>query len=238
MENPIKTRSTERWYESQLRKVARHVSDIIGGFPPGDPASLNPIDKAMTAYADLLDGWARATGAQMIARVNKNDETAWVARAREMASWLKRELRTTATGPIMQSLLDEQVGLIKSIPLEAAQRVHRLTQEAQLTSARASSVAAEILRTNEVTESRAKLIARTEVARTAASLTEARARRIGSVGYIWRTSKDGAVRESHKEMEGVYVPWDTPPTLSDGTVTHAGCIYNCRCFSEPVIPDF
>jgi uncharacterized protein with gpF-like domain len=68
-------------------------------------------------------------------------------------------------------------------------------------------------------------------------LTQARAEHIGSEGYIWRTSNDSDVRHSHKEMNGRYVRWDTPPRLSDGTVTHAGQIYNCRCYPEPVIPD-
>jgi uncharacterized protein with gpF-like domain len=38
-------------------------------------------------------------------------------------------------------------------------------------------------------------------------------------------------------MEGVPVRWDQPPTLSDGTVTHAGQIYNCRCWPEPILPN-
>ena len=79
------------------------------------------------------------------------------------------------------------------------------------------------------------LIARTEVARTASGLTEARARHVGSDGYFWRTAKDADVRDSHRQMEGKFVKWNEPPTLSDGTVTHAGQIYNCRCYAEPVI---
>ena len=104
-------------------------------------------------------------------------------------------------------------------------------------STRAADIAAEILRTSDVTEASARRIARTEVARAASVLTESRAVYAGSEGYIWRTSGDGNVRDSHAEMNGKYVRWDTTPRLSDGTVTHAGQIYNCRCFADPVLPD-
>lgn len=240
MKNPVKSRTTERWYETQLRKVARHVGDIVTGVAGGnplDPRVAPAIDKAMQDYAALIESWARTTGLRMITQVSNQDEQAWNDRAKEMAGWLKRELRTTQTGQVMSALLDEQVGLIKSLPLDAAKRVHKLTQEAQISGERADTVAAEIMRTNDVSASKAKLIARTEVARTASKLTEARARSIGSSGYVWRTSTDGDVRPAHAEMEGKFVAWDSPPTLSDGTTTHAGQIYNCRCFAEPIIPD-
>lgn len=241
MKNPVKSRTTERWYETQLRKVARHVGDIVtgvaGAYEPLDPRVAPAVDKAMADYAALIDAWARTTGLRMISQISNQEEQAWYARSNEMAGWLRRELRTTPTGEIMRSLLDEQVSLIKSIPLDAAKRVHKLTQEAQFSGARADEVAAEIMRTNGVSASKAKLIARTEVARTASKLTEARARSIGSSGYVWRTSTDGDVRPAHAEMEGKFVAWDSPPKLSDGTTTHAGQIYNCRCFAEPIIPD-
>jgi SPP1 gp7 family putative phage head morphogenesis protein len=136
----------------------------------------------------------------------------------------------------MRQSLAEQVRLITSLPREAAARVHKLTTEALVTGSRAAEIAREILNTGEVTESRAKLIARTEVSRTATALTQARAQHVGSEGYIWRTSRDGAVRRSHKAMEGRIVRWNEPPEL-DGMVGHAGEFPNCRCFVEPILPD-
>lgn len=240
MKNPIKTRTIERWYTTQLLKVARHVGDIVNGVADGPdlgPEGAAPvIDRAMRDYADLLNSWARATAARMIAQVDKQDEEAWMRRSREMAGWLQRELRTTKTGAARELLLGEQVKLIKSIPLDAARRVHTIVQEAQISGVRADTVAAEIMRTNEVSASKARLIARTEVARASSTLTEARARGIGSTGYIWRTSTDGDVRPSHRTMEGKFVSWDQPPTL-DKLTGHAGCLPNCRCFPDPVIPD-
>ena len=138
---------------------------------------------------------------------------------------------------MLRQFLSEQVKLITSLPLDAAQRVHELTLQGITEGTRAKAIAAEILKTGRVTESRAKLIARTEVARTASGLTMARAVHVGCTHYYWRTSGDSDVRKSHKEMNGMIVPFNHPPTLSDGTTTHAGQIFNCRCWIQPLLED-
>ena len=57
---------------------------------------------------------------------------------------------------------------------------------------RASEIAKEILKSGDVSLSSAMRLARTGVSSTATALTKARAKHIGSDGYIWRTSKDGS----------------------------------------------
>ncbi len=180
----------------------------------------------------------------MLANVQHQDAQAWKEMTAEMSKALRDEIRNAPTGAVMQSLLQEQVVLIRSLPLDAAERVHRLTLQGIEDGTRASEIAAEILRSGEVTASRAKLIARTEVSRTASTLTQARAEHIGSTGYIWRTCGDSDVRASHKAMNGKFVPWGSPPTLVDvgkngkahSMTGHAGCLPNCRCYPEPIIP--
>lgn len=235
--NPLKAGKIERHYIRQLRKIARHVGDIIHAFPTDDPSVEPLIRRTLEGYGETITGWATHTAQKMLDDVSRQDEDAWRERSRDMALWLRDEIRNAPTGQLMRELLDDQVRLIKSIPLDAAQRVHRLTLEGVQNASRAKEIAAEIKRSNDVAASRATLIARTEVARTSSKLTEARAIHIGSDGYIWRTSGDSDVRDSHRKMNGKFVRWDTPPTLTDGTTTHAGQIYNCRCYCEPVIPD-
>ena len=188
-------------------------------------------------YAEALAPWAERAAAQMLAEVDARDRGMWEQLSDEMSRELRKEIRTAPTGARMQALLQEQVTLITSLPKDAAQRVHELTLAGIEDSTRAKEIAKEIARSGEVSVSRANLIARTEVARTASTLTQARAEHVGSEGYVWRTSGDSDVRHSHKQMNGKFVRWDSPPTLSDGTTTHAGQIYNCRCYPEPVIPE-
>jgi SPP1 gp7 family putative phage head morphogenesis protein len=206
-------------------------------FEPGDAQALPTMTTMLDRYAEALNDWAVRTATKMLENVNQRDMQGWLELAGEMSVALKDEIRNAPTGKLFKGLLDEQVDLIKSLPRDAAKRVHELTIKGLEDSTRAKEIAKEIGRSGEVTMGRANLIARTEVARTASVLTQARAEHIGSEGYIWRTSHDSDVRHSHKQMEGKFIRWDSPPTLSDGTKTHAGQIYNCRCYPEPVIPD-
>lgn len=234
--NPVRASRAERQYHSSLSQVARQVGSIINGFPPGDPAVEPTISNMLNRYADLLNDWAVSAASKMLVEVNQQDRKAWAVMTENMSKALRDEIRNAPTGQVMQGLLAEQVTLIKSIPLDAAKRVHELTLQGIEDGTRASEIAKEIQRSGEVSESKAKLIARTEVARTASTLTEARARSVGSEGYIWRTSGDSDVRHSHAEMNGKFVRWDSPPTL-DKMTGHAGCFPNCRCYPDPVIPE-
>lgn len=235
-------RASELAYNSRLRAVARVVSDILKGYvnPLDTLASihLDAIHTALEKYADLIAPWARTVARYMITDVARRNERQWFENSKEMARALRAELREAPSGMLFSALQDDQVELITSLPLKASRRVHDLTQQALIDSRRASDIAKDILATGKVTEARARLIARTEVSRTQSNLTQARAMFAGSQGYIWRSSKDSDVRPTHQAMEGVYVPWDTPPK-TDKSVDpyHAGCGPNCRCWAEPIFPD-
>lgn len=237
--NPVKTQRIEQRYALQLRKVAQQVGSIVAPFTPGDMSQVPTIEQLLKAYSDMLKGWATQTASNMLMDVALRDEQAWQTMAKELSRGLREEIRKAPTGRVMQQLLAEQVTLIQSIPLEAAQRVHRLTLEGIENSTRAKEIAAEIMRTEEVTTSRAVLIARTETSRTATTLVQARAQSIGADSYIWRTSGDSDVRSDHKKLNGKIFQWNNPPVADErsGERAHPGCIWNCRCFAEPIIPD-
>lgn len=234
--NPVRTERIERQYAGQLKRVAEEVGRIVNSQPVGDPAALPTVTSLLDRYAQALTDWAHKTASRMLSEVQKQDFIAWKAMSAEMSAAMRREISGAPLGDTVRALLADRVALIKSIPTEAAQRVHKLTMEAVVSGNRSASLVTEIRRSGEVAASRARLIARTEVASTASALTRARAQHIGSEGYIWRTAGDGDVRHSHAAMNGRFVRWDSPPTL-DGMTGHAGCFPNCRCYPEPVIPE-
>lgn len=236
----FRARKTETEYARALRQIARHVGEIVRQIAPapGDMAAASLVSVALRRYAEALRPWATVASARMIADVSRRDELAWARQARAMGLSLRREIKSAPTGTMLRDLLQENVGLITSLPTQAAERVHKLTLEGLVEGSRYSELQREILRTGDVTTSRATLIARTETARTASGLTEARALHVGSEGYIWRSMEDGDVRKEHKKLNGRYFRWDDPPVAgSKGERAHAGQIYNCRCYPEPVIPD-
>lgn len=191
-------------------------------------------------YAEALNDWAEATALRMLRDVEAVDRAQWATLSAEMSAELRREILNAPTGQLMRERLAEQVTLIKSIPLEAAQRVHDLTLRGLETSSRGEDIRQSILASGNVAASRATLIARTEVARTASLLTQARAEFVGSTHYVWRTSGDSDVRTGHRAMNGKVFRWDDPPEVEENgryMRHHPGQIWNCRCYPEPIIPD-
>jgi SPP1 gp7 family putative phage head morphogenesis protein len=228
----------EKGYGINLRRLARHVADLIDGAGILNFRMAAMLEGALRKYAEIIEPWAASAAARMLAEVQLRDTQAWEAHTREMGQLIKRELRLAPTGQVMQRLQSEQVGLIKSLPLQAAQRVHEMTLEGISSGERFEDIAKRIQAQGGITKNRATLIARTEVGRAASNLTQARAQFVGSDSYIWRTSNDPDVRDSHKRMEGKVIRWDSPPTVDKGVAPyHAGCIYNCRCWAEPIVPD-
>lgn len=206
------------------------------GRVPQDVASK--IERTLRSYADLISPWAETVARYMVADVARRNLRAWRENSADMGRALRDELMNAPTGSYYALMMAEQVKRIKSLPLDAAQRVHDLAQEAMITGERASTIAAKIMETGHVSASKAKLIARTEVSTAASTLTQARAQYAGSEGYIWRTSRDGDVRPTHRAQEGRYIRWTSPPRTDKGLAPyHAGCGPNCRCYPEPVFPN-
>jgi SPP1 gp7 family putative phage head morphogenesis protein len=230
-------RKAEKVYSRQLKQVARQIGHIVEGMAPkGVITDIGRLTQMLHRYGDVLDPWAQSVASRMIADVSRRDAAAWEAHGKEIGAALKREIESAPTGETMRQIIRKQVEEITSLPRKAAQRLYKLTTESITSGTRAEEIQAEVMRSGKVSLSEAKTLARTAVSSTASSLTEARARHIGCQGYFWRTSRDGAVRPSHRAMEGKFVRWDDPPTL-DNYTAHCGRFANCRCFMEPEIPD-
>lgn len=232
------SRVAERRYGIALRQVARIVGAMVKAHIDG-PTIRNQASlmQQLKLYAEALIPWAERTAGDFIASIDRQNKKAWAAQSQRVSALLKREIATSGTGLLAKQLQAEQVALIKSLPIEAGERAQRLALEAAMGGKRADEVAAELLRTEQVTASRATLIARTEIAKANASITQARAQYIGATHYIWQTADDGDVRDSHAEMDGQVIEYSNPPTLSDGMTGHAGTFPNCRCWQSPIVPD-
>lgn len=134
----------------------------------------------------------------------------------------------------------ENAALIKTLPNDVAEKVVKDIAEEALKGRRARSIEQVIRQeTDKHSRASARLIARTEVAKTQSALTQARAQTLDLQWYVWRTALDGnRVRKSHRLMEGVIVNWNDPPSpealAGENSIGnyHAGNIWNCRCYSE------
>ena len=224
----MRTVRAQEQYESQLRKVARIIGNITASAPEFDLVRL------LEAYAKQLEPWARRTASRMLLEVDRSTETMFRSMSEEISFQRRQELLKTPVGLRLAELLEEQVEGIKSIPLRAAKRVEELAAQTLLTSGRSKEISEAIQASGSVSRSDANRLARTSVTGAATALVQARAEYAGSPGYVWETSRDGAVRESHRQMQGKFVPWNEPPTI-DNYTAHAGQFANCRCWARPVL---
>lgn len=224
------SKAAETRYERQLTNVAGQVGRIMrsGGTPEA-------IESKLREYADLVEPWARQSAANMLAGVDRKNVKAWRGMAGKMGLDMRRLMDGPGIGQAVRERIEENVRLIRSIPFGEAEKVAAMVRENLSAGSRAEDLARRIHEESGASLARARTIAQTEVSKAQTALTRARAASVGSTGYIWRTARDGDTRDSHRHMEGVFVPWDEPPTL-DGMKGHAGEFPNCRCYPEPVVP--
>lgn len=226
----------ETKYRRQLRAIAQEVGRIVSSYSTTTVQGRLQMQDALDKYSDMLEPWAEIAASNVFNKLNNQDLTLWMRQSQAIGAGVKELINNTHIGSVMQDFIKRQVELITSLPVEAGFRVHDLARNALQTGQRPESIISEIMRSGEVTVSRAKLIARTECARASSVLTQTRALNIGATHAIWRTSKDESVRSSHKHMEGKVYSLTEPPELEDGTRTFPGQIYQCRCHGEIIIP--
>lgn len=192
--------------------------------------------------------YANAEALKMVTHLFSDSGRTWrqAARANSRGRLIYRALQRELQGPIGADLrfqAERNAALIKSLPLDIAKKVNEQVLHEAMKGTRSSEIAKLIKESfPEESQARANLIARTEVSKTSTALTRARCHYVGADWYVWRTSEDSRVRSSHAIMDGVIVKWSSPPSPEslDGESRtygnyHAGEVFNCRCFAEPVI---
>ncbi len=240
--------AAERQFYKQLKKVAQVSGHIVEQHvaPGAKLTDEKRMQDELKRYSEKLTPWAERQAARLLEQVQKSNKRAYTNKSKAIGGALRLGVAEKEVGDVALRLLNEQVGLIKSIPLEAGLRAQKIAFEAVLTGTRAEANADTIAElekqlglSTEVATSRALLIARTETARSNAVINQSRAEAVGSGQYRWHNSGDGNVRESHlylkgKKLQGQIFSWDSPPTLDDGMTGHPGTFPNCRCFAEPI----
>ncbi len=227
----------------KLVKIFKKIANSSGNNQQKYIDSMNNFQNSMQ-YEKFINSAVK----RMVLPLDVGNQRTWREAAKKATKGkflyrlLMDELKQE-TGQIIQKQVMENALLIKTLPNDVAQKVVNDIAENALKGARAESIE-KIIRdkTDQHSRASARLIARTETAKTMSALTKARCEQLGLRWYIWRTALDGTrVRLSHRIMEGVLVNWNNPPAPEElvGEKSaghyHAGNIWNCRCYSEPVL---
>lgn len=233
----VRAKKLERQYATRLRTLARAIDHIVRGYDPLLASGLRSMEQHLRDYARTINRWARAVSERMVTEVAAHDDRSWRRASATLGDKIKAQIESAPVGKLFRERTEAQVALITSLPTEAAERVRRIATENSHAGARTASLAEDIYATGEVTRARADLIARTETARTSTEFTRVRAEHAGSTHFRWMTVGDAHVRKTHKKLAGTIHAWNDPPECDPGHKALPGCIWNCRCFAEPLFDD-
>ncbi len=160
-------------------------------------------------------------------------------------------------GDMLDAWIHGNVGLIKKLNQEAASNIEGIVTRGIQTGLRHEEIMTQIVgrlpdRESRKTKNRAKLIARDQVAKLNGQITQARQTELGVTRYVWRTSDDDRVRESHLVLDDMTCRWDDPTVVQTeagewikrssldpvaGYEGQPGIDYQCRCVPEPILSD-
>lgn len=231
--------NAELAYTRALARLVREIRRIV-------LASIDPaINRRLDAPGALGIDWpklrvrlgqiiARQAGdladtmLEQVSRFNKRDlERMLAIDINDEPAALRRAL---------SRLRRENVALIKSIGAEMLTDVHRVVSRSVREGRRASELRELLVERFDVTESRADLIARDQTLKANSALTRVRHEQAGIDQYVWSTSKDERVRQSHQILEGRIFSWAEPPvTNPNGDRNNPGEDFQCRCVAIPVL---
>lgn len=245
--------TTQNWQLRRRieRQYAKSIEQLMKGLRP----RLNGVDSPFLVQ-QIISNYARSPTFKRIAKhiaqsmatsVFSDGHRTWreAARAGSKGRMIYNALKKELNGPVgkvYRHIIENNAELIRSVPPNLAQRLSKKAAEVYESGQRGKSFEDAILSlVPDMTRSHARLIARTETSKASTALTQARAEAAGVDWYVWRTSEDERVRDSHRKMEGVVISWDEPPSpeklnheRSYGAY-HAGNIFNCRCYPQPLL---
>ena len=249
-------RGIERRFVNEQRKLVQQLGAIVGqlliprlgeiarlgGFRADDVRYDQSPWRALLReiFGQMRDRWEFASGqAESIAEDTGNQIS--LHNRQQIARQLRAAVGVDvfAADPELLDLLEQftqdNVAQITTVSETVFPALERTISNGYRSGIRASDIADQIVRQLGVAESRAAFWARDQIGSLNGQLTRSRQKALGIGEYVWRTSLDERVRETHRQLEGTVQSWDDPPTVG-GRQVHPGFDFNCRCTADLVIP--
>ena len=223
------------------RERARREADARHDAGESGYGMNETIADAFEQIASIFEERALSFGLE-----NRLSALANQARRRSIREW-RRMVRQTLGIDIMQDYFMGEfyrkaltlwgvtnVDLIKTIPKTALVDMQNIVLDGWRQGITNTAIGQQIKEAYGIHRRRAHFIARDQMAKLNADLSQAQQQDAGVKEYIWSTSGDERVRERHEELDGKRFSWNDPPEVAPGRHCHPGQDYQCRCVSLPV----
>lgn len=184
-----------------------------------------------------------------LSRLSRNNQKSMSSNIKNVTGIdLAGQINSSDVDKLLNIKISENVALITSFKNGFVEDIGKIIRDNVLDGQRSTRLITEIKERGNVSQSRAKLIARTETSKVNAQITQLRAEALGSRTYVWSTVIDERTRRDHVVMDGLTCQFGDNTTFSDdggktwrkrseigGVEILAGDIYNCRCTPLPIV---
>lgn len=190
------------------------------------------LDRVQEDLARALNTTQLEALAERMARGVADHQKRQVARQAKAALGVDIALLDPTVPATIRAAVAENVALIKGLSSDTATKIVQAVTRAAATGTRAEDLAKELQERFNMTERRARLIARDQIGKINSQVRVARNREFGLTRYVWTSSRDKRVRKRCRELDGKAFEYDSPPAGG-----HPGMAICCRCLDEPVWDD-
>lgn len=144
--------------------------------------------------------------------------------------WLEAEI-----GAFVQ----ENVSLITKVERDYLSRIEQDVIRSVRAGQRWEKFARQLQDDFDIAKGKARLIARDQTLKFHGDLNKRRQADLGIKKFVWRTSKDNRVRDSHAERDGETYTWEKGADVEEtgGDSSFPARAINCRCSAEPDLDD-
>lgn len=129
---------------------------------------------------------------------------------------------------LLDNFINEHVQLIKNVRTEHLNKISLALKRGIREGLLTKDIAKEIKAQTDIYKKRARLIARNAPLQYSGALTKHNQTSAGIKSYIWQSSRDERVRDSHRKYDGEIFNWDNKGP-------HPRTEVNCRCDAVPLI---
>lgn len=136
-------------------------------------------------------------------------------------------------GPALAAFRERNVDLITTIGETYLEDIANTLEDPAIANMHVSGIRDALEERFEVSQSRAEFWAVDQTLKINSQVTQTRYRAAGIDRYVWTTSQDERVRESHAELDGKVFTLDNPPIV-EGEAASPGTQYRCRCTAYPI----
>lgn len=263
-------RQLKGFYKPLTDYVKKYISENVESLLRGDSGELHldtipgdsfrnmiyQSEKWLSVYMPDVSELPANNGNQIIVSLGKTADEAMDFEAKDFGEDLEKAIHVNVPtsaewwDDMKASWIEDNYTLITSNAKNYISKINTLTEQAIVNGLSVSRLKDEIQKaTFGLTESHCKLLARDQIGKLTGQITEAQMQEIGLDLYVWATSIDDRVRESHSAMEGLLCRWDDANVCSydngktwverpsNAVRLHPGQDIQCRCSALSYYPE-